>query len=81
MQWQDWFLTVAQTILIFALIPTVLSKQKPAVPTCLITTIVVFGVAVVYTSLSLWMSAITALLNAVMWLILSVQSINLRKKR
>ena len=74
MHWQDAILTVGQIIFIIALIPSILSKNKPAQATSFLTGSVALSIAFVYVTLSLWFAAATAGINAVFWYILLTQS-------
>ncbi len=73
MPWQDWIFTIGQIIFIFALIPTIRGKDKPAFSTSLISTLIILTFSATYFSLELWGSAIFALINAVCWGILAFQ--------
>lgn len=70
---QDAMLTIGGLTMAFALVPTVLGKQKPALSTCLMTgsTLAVF--AAVYLSLDLLFSAGTTFFSSAIWLVLGVQ--------
>jgi hypothetical protein len=70
---QDIILTGGFLIFIVALIPSVISKDKPALLTSLPTGIVTVVFVGVYVSLNLWYSAVTTALLAVMWLVLAAQ--------
>ena len=78
MHWQDWVLTIGQIIFIIALFPSILSKDKPALQTSLLTAAVAFSIAVVYVTLSVQFAAISAALNGVLWLILAIQKYRTR---
>ena len=73
MHWQDVVLTIGQVIFIIALFPSILSKDKPALQTCMLTSAVAFSIAVVYLTLSIPFAAISAALNGTLWLVLAVQ--------
>ena len=51
----------------------VLSKDKPALQTSMLTSAVAFSIAVVYLTLSIPFAAISAALNGTLWLVLVVQ--------
>ncbi len=73
MHWQDVVLTIGQVIFIVALFPSILSKDKPALQTSLLTAAVALSIAVVYVTLSIPFAAISAALNGALWCVLAVQ--------
>lgn len=73
MHWQDVVLTIGQIIFIVALFPSILSKDKPALQTSILTSVVSFSIAIVYVTLSIKLAAISAGINGLLWLILAVQ--------
>lgn len=80
MLWQDWVLTGGLIIFAFALLPSLFSKDKPALSTSLMTGITLSVFSFVYLTLSLWISAITTIITGVLWLTLAVQKILSNKK-
>jgi hypothetical protein len=80
MSWQDGVFTTINIIFIIALIPTLRSKLlKPPVLTCLITGSGLAVIAVAYATLSLWLGASSAMLSAIIWLIIGYQSYRLQR--
>lgn len=73
MHWQDIVFSIGQWIFIVALIPSVLSKDKPALSSSLLTGTVLAVFAVTYLSLSLWFSGATTILVSGMWFTLAIQ--------
>lgn len=73
MTWQDIVLTLGSWVFIFALIPSVIGKDKPAFNTSLITGVTLLAFVFTYTSLSLWMTAFAQLIVAILWLVLAYQ--------
>jgi hypothetical protein len=73
MHWQDVVLTIGQVIFIIALFPSILSKDKPALQTSMLTSAVAFSIAVVYLTLSIPFAAVSAALNGTLWFVLAVQ--------
>jgi len=71
--WQDYVLAVGAFIFSVALIPTLRSKQKPALPTSILTSIVLCVFAVTYASLGLWLAVVAQFLGAFVWGILAWQ--------
>lgn len=80
MLWQDWVLTAGSALFAFALLPSVLGKDKPAVSTSFMTGTVLLIFAFVYWTLSLWISTITTVITAILWLTLAIQKILTNKK-
>lgn len=74
MLWQDLVLTTGASILTAALIPTILDKkEKPALSTSVVSGSVLFGISVVYYTLSLWLSSVVVALHGILWFVLAVQ--------
>jgi hypothetical protein len=80
MHWQEVVLTVGQVIFLIALIPSILSKDKPALQTSLLTSSVAFSIAVVYVTLAIPFAAISAALNGTLWFVLAVQKWRTRRE-
>lgn len=78
MHWQDVVLTIGQIIFIAALIPSILSRDKPALQTSILTSAVAFSIAIVYVTLSIPFAAASAALNGALWLVLAVQKWGMR---
>jgi hypothetical protein len=74
-EWQDIVISVGAIIFALALWPSILSKDKPALWTSLVTGIVLFVFALTYGSLSLWYAAATTAITASLWIVLVVQKI------
>jgi hypothetical protein len=79
-QWQDIAITIGTVVFIVALIPSILGKDKPAVPTSMMTGTVLVVFTIVYISLALWFAAVTTGITAILWYILAIQVI-LRRRR
>ncbi|MDO8623750.1 MAG: hypothetical protein Q7R54_00100 [bacterium] len=77
MAWQDIILSVGSWIFTIALIPSVLSKDKPALSSSLMTGSVLGVYAVTYVTLSLWAAAASTVLVAAMWYTLAIQKVRL----
>ncbi|GAC1388081.1 MAG: hypothetical protein NVS1B7_7710 [Candidatus Saccharimonadales bacterium] len=71
--WQDVVLAVCIFGFNVALVPSVLSKQKPAIPTSVLTASFQVTILTVYINLHLWYSAVMSLINATLWSILGIQ--------
>ncbi len=73
MHWQDIVLAAGSFVFAVALIPTVLSKEKPPLSTSLLTGITLLVFAVVYATLSLWLSFFSTCITAALWLTIAAQ--------
>ncbi|MDO8620333.1 MAG: hypothetical protein Q7R64_03230 [bacterium] len=81
MMWQDIVFSVGQWIFIIALIPSLLSKEKPALSTSLMTGTVLAVFAFTYSTLSLWTASVSTVLSAGTWFVLAVQKYNSDRKK
>jgi hypothetical protein len=72
--WQDALLAVIAYLLAAALLPTILSKKKPAFTTCLFNTILVIIATLTLGSLGLWITFSGQAILSLGWLILTVQT-------
>ena len=77
--WQDIVLTLGSIIFLVALVPSIRSKDKPALMTSLMTGLVLFVFATTYITLDLWFSAATTALTGMLWLVLAVQKARAEK--
>lgn len=80
MLWQDLVLTGGSAVFALALLPSVFSKDKPALSTSFMTGTVLLIFAFVYWTLSLWVSTITTIITGFLWLTLAIQKILSNKK-
>ncbi len=71
--WRDIVLAISFAVFNIALIPSIISKHKPALGTSLVTATFLIPGLVVYISLSLWYSAIMTAINISLWTTLSIQ--------
>lgn len=71
--WQDFVFTAGNVIFIVALIPTILSKEKPPLSTSVPTAAVLIAFAVTYGSLHLWYALTSATVTALAWSIIALQ--------
>jgi hypothetical protein len=79
MIWQDWTMMVGSFVFALALLPSVLSKEKPAVSSSIITGTTLLVFTVCYATMNLWLSFSTSLLTVIMWYILAIQKILIKK--
>ena len=70
---QDIILTAGSIVFILALVPSIRSKDKPALLTSSMTAFVLYVFACTYISLGLWLTASVTALTAAMWTALAVQ--------
>ncbi len=77
MVWQDVVYAVGQWVFIVALIPSILSKDKPALTSSLLTGLVLLVYAFTLASLNLWISTISTLATSVAWFVLALQKYKL----
>ena len=81
MKWQDFILTGGIIMFIIALIPSVISKNKPAKATCIITASTNLIFAFVYITLGLWLTFSFNLITTTLWAIMIFQSRKEKKKK
>ncbi len=79
MRWQDIVISIAQVCFIFAMLPSILSKDKPALATSVMNVVLVSIIATSLLTLHLWLSGLTAIGIATTWAILAAQKIRLKK--
>lgn len=80
MQWQDLVFSIGNWMFSVALIPTILGKEKPALSTSTVNSVVLFIFGFAFTTLSLWLSAASISLNGILWAILAFQKYRKDKK-
>lgn len=81
MNWQDLVLTIGQIVLTIALLPSVFSKDKPALKSSLIYGTVLIGFTLTYLSLSLYLTAASTGLISILWFVLAIQKYLASKKK
>ena len=80
--WQDIVLAITVFAFNIALIPSVISSQKPRMLTSLTTGLFIIPQLVVFVSLSLWYAFVMALINCLLWFTLAMQRyIQMKKKQ
>ena len=72
-RWQDIVIAVGSLIFAIALLPSVLSKHKPALWTSAMTGTVLVVFTITYATLSLLYATITTSFAALLWIILAIQ--------
>ena len=73
MLWQDYVLTIGSLVCSIALVPAVMAKEKPPLSTSVPTFFFLYLFSFIYSTLFLWLSAVTSALTATLWLILAIQ--------
>jgi uncharacterized membrane protein len=81
MHWQDLIFTVGQIIFVFALIPTIRGKSKPALSSSIITGSILLILALTYLTLGLWFSTLASIATSANWWILAFQKYQQIKKK
>lgn len=71
--WQDWVFVVGQILFFIALIPSIISPQKPPLSSCLLTTVVLVAFAPANWTLDLYLATGMTVLTASAWGVLSMQ--------
>ena len=80
MVWQDIVISICQIIAVFSLIPSITSKDKPALKTSVMNMAIVFTIATTLLTLRLWIASLTAYMIALSWTILAIQKWKIDKK-
>ena len=80
MRWQDIVIAIAQVCFILALIPTMTSKDKPPLITCVMNVILVVIISFCLFTLHLWLGGVTAVAIGVTWAFIAFQKFNLNKR-
>ncbi len=73
LSWQDWVLGVGQLVLFLALIPSLITKQKPVLSTSIISALVLSSFATTFISLQLWFGGLATTFSALAWYTLAWQ--------
>lgn len=73
MHWQDIVIALCSWLASAALIPSLVSADKPALTSSLFTFAIVATYGVCYVSLGLWIAALSSALLSIVWLTLAYQ--------
>ena len=73
MVWQDVVISICGWAATFALVPSLIGKDKPALWSSVFTTIIVATFAFCYASLGLWTAAASTSVLSLAWLVLAIQ--------
>ncbi|MGH7237050.1 MAG: hypothetical protein ACREGF_00760, partial [Candidatus Saccharimonadales bacterium] len=79
--WQSIVLALGQVVFIIALLPSMLTKDKPEIWTSVLTGLVALSISITYLTLHIRLASIMAFLNFVAWAILAVQKLRQSKHR
>lgn len=85
MTWQEIVLALGQILFLVALIPSIVTNDKPEIYTSVMTGLVALSISITYITLHIKLASIMAFLNFVAWSILAIQKHrqpkHLKKKR
>lgn len=85
MTWQEIVLALGQVLFLIALIPSIMTDDKPEIYTSLMTGTVALSISVTYLTLHIRLASVMAFLNFIAWSILAIQKHrqpkHLKKKR
>ncbi len=73
MIWQDFIFTIGAWIFIVTLLPAIFGQNKPPASTSFINALVLIFFAIAYFTLGLWLSAASAAILSLAWLMLGWQ--------
>lgn len=73
MVWQDVVIGAGDYIFFIALLPSIFSRDKPALSSSLLTGTILIVFAFTFTTLHLWNSAFGSLLVGIAWFVLAIQ--------
>ena len=71
--WQDLIFSIGSWIFTIALIPSIISKDKPNRITCFMTAIILVVFSYTYYTMGLLLGALSSFVTALCWVILFVQ--------
>lgn len=80
MKWQDFVLIIGQIAFTISLLPSIFSKDKPALTTSLISGVVLAVFSIVYITLSLYLAAVGTAATGSLWFILAFQKYSTKSK-
>jgi len=80
MIWQDAVIAVAQGAFAIALVPTILSRDKPPLATSVPTAIGLSVIGVAVATLGLWWSTLTVGTTAALWAVIALQRSSWRRR-
>jgi len=80
MVWQDIVISICQLLIVFSLIPSITSDDKPALKTSFMNLFLVLIISTSLLTLKLWFASFTAYMIACAWAILAYQKWQIDKK-
>ncbi|MGH7195981.1 MAG: hypothetical protein ACREGA_04350 [Candidatus Saccharimonadales bacterium] len=80
MTWQSIVLALGQVVFIIALLPSILTKDKPEIWTAIMTGTVALSISITYLTLNIKLASIMAFLNFVAWSVLAIQKLRQTKR-
>lgn len=80
MTWQEIVLALGQILFLIALIPSIVTKDKPEIWTSVMTGAVALSISITYLTLHIKLAAVMAFLNFVAWGILAIQKLRQPKR-
>jgi hypothetical protein len=78
--WQDTVIALCQLAFLPSMLPTLVGKDKPALPTCIMNAIIVSVITLTFVTLGLWFSVVTGTITAGIWAVLAVQKWQIDKR-
>lgn len=81
MIWQDIILTGAQIFFAISLLPSIFSKDKPALATSALTSFMLYVIGYVNYTLTLYGASLGLFLVATLWGVLAIQKFIINKKK
>jgi len=79
--WQDLVFTFGQLLFVVALVPSIISADKPALSSSLMTGTILAIFGATYASMGLWWSAASSAVIAGTWFVLATQTLYVRRKK
>lgn len=81
MAWQDIVITVGTLVFVIALVPALISKDKPPVSTSFVSGITILIYAFTFSTLGLWFSFVINIISGSLWLTLAWQKAKMKSKK
>ena len=81
MVWQDIVISLGTFFFGLALIPSLISKDKPAFKTSVMTAFILFVMVITYATLGLWMASAMNIIMCILWSTLAIQKLNIDKSK
>lgn len=75
MPWQDLVIALANLVMAIAVLPSLVSADKPATKTAILMIAAIIALIVSLASLGLWLSTLFVAINGLLWALLLVQCV------